>query len=255
MLPLKSGSRLVVDASKRSVKAGLTNPFELEKFYRKGVKIYSCNNLHTKIFVFGAVAFIGSANVSRSSRDVLTEATIRTDTRSVLSDAKAFVRDVGLVELGKDEIVALQKIYVAPKSGGRTQGGRSRSSNLRIVHLDEPQNVPNEAAESVKRGEQRARKLVKSRHRSDYVWNDFGLRYRNGERLLFIEGGYMWPPATVLFNQSVKGIVATHIEMSTQRHKSVKRVKARLTKKTYKRLSRQGVVSEASSRELMKLWD
>jgi len=255
MLPLKKGSRLVVDASRRTVKAGLTSPFELEKFYRRGVRIYSCNGLHAKVFVFGAVAFVGSANVSKSSRDVLTEAILRSDARNVVSDAEAFVRQIGLVEMGKDEIAALQKIYVAPKNGGRKQSGRLRSSNLRIVHLDEPEDVPDEAAESVRRGEQRARKLVKSRHRSDYVWNDFGLKYRNGERLLFIQGDYMWPPATVLFGQSVKGIIVTHIEMSTQRDKSVKSVKARLTKKTYKRLSRQGVVSEAASRELLKLWD
>lgn len=255
MLPLKKGSRLVVDASRRTIKAGLTNPFELEKFYRKGVRIYSCNDLHAKVFVFGAVAFVGSANVSKSSRDVLTEAILRSDARSVVSDAETFVRQIGLVEMGKDEIIALQKLYVAPKGAPRKQSRRSRSSNLRIVHLDEAEDVPEEAAEPVKEGEQRARKLVKSRHRSDYVWNDFGLRYRNGERLLFIEGDYMWPPATVLFNQSVKKISVTHIELSTQRKKSVRSVKARLTKKTYKRLSRRGVVTEAASRELLKLWD
>jgi hypothetical protein len=255
MLPLKKGSRLVVDASRRTVKAGLTSPFELEKFYRKGVRIYSCNGLHAKVFVFGAVAFVGSANVSKSSRDVLTEAILRSDARSVVSDAEAFVRQIGLVEMGKDEIAALQKIYVAPISSGQKKGRRLRSSNLRIVHLGEPEDVPDETAESVRRGEQRARKLVKSRHRSHYVWNDFGLNYRNGERLVFIDGGYIWPPATVLFSQSVKGIIVTHIEMSTQRNKSVKRVKARLTNKTYKRLSRQGLVSEASSRELLRLWD
>jgi hypothetical protein len=237
------------------VKSGLTNPFELEKFYRKGVKIYSCNNLHTKIFVFGAVAFVGSANVSRSSRDVLTEASIRTEARSVVSDAKAFVREVGLVEMGKDEIVALKKIYVAPTSGGRKQGRRLQSSNLRIVHLGEPEDVPAEAAESVMQGERRARKMVTPRHRSRYVWNNIGLKYRDGERLLFIEGRNMWPPAVVLFSQAVKGIVANHVEMSTQRDKSLKSIRARLSKKTYKRLSRQGVVSEVASRELLRLWD
>lgn len=255
MLPLKGGSRLVVDASKRTIKAGMTNPFELEKFYRKGVKVYSCNNLHAKVFVFGSVAFVGSANVSRNSRDVLTEAILRTEARSVVSDAEAFVRQLGLAEIGKDEIVALQKLYVAPKSGSPKQGRVSRSSNLRIVHLGEAEDVPADAAESVRQGERKARKLKKPRHRSDYVWKYSGVKNRTGERLLFIEGGYMSPPSTVLFNQSTKGISVTHIELSTQRSKSLKSLKGRLTTKTFKRLARQGVVSEAASRELLKLWD
>jgi len=255
MLPLKKGSRLVVDASRRTVKAGLTSPFELEKFYRKGVRIYSCHGLHAKVFVFGAVAFVGSANVSKSSRDVLTEAIIRSDARSVVSDARAFVRQIGVVEMGKEEIAALQKIYVAPKNSGRKQGGRLRSSNLRIVHLDEPENVPARASKEVKQGERRARELVQPRHRTDFIWNDFGLRYRDGERLLFVEGGYIRPPATVLFNQSVEGIMVTHFETRNQRDKNLKSVKSLLTKETYKRLSRQGVVSEAASRELLRLWD
>ena len=67
LLPLRKGSRLVVDASEHAVKSGQTSPAELLKLHRKGVKVYSIENLHAKVFVFGRTAFVGSANVSQRS--------------------------------------------------------------------------------------------------------------------------------------------------------------------------------------------
>jgi hypothetical protein len=65
----------------------------------------------------------------------------------------------------------------------------------------------------------------------------------------------MWSPAIVLFSQRTKGIIVTHIEKSTQRDKKLGSIKGRLSKKTFKRLSRQGILSEAATQELLALWD
>jgi len=255
MLPLKAGSRLVVDASQRAVKSGLTNPFELMKFYKRGVRIYSHGGLHAKIFVISGTAFVGSANVSHNSKVALTEAVIASDARSVVSAARAFVGQLASVEMGSDEIRELQKVYVAPRNSALNKRRRRKTAGLRIVLLDEPEDVPDSIVDRVEEGERTARKMVPARHESTYVWNDFGVSYRDGERLLFVEGEYMWSPATVLFSQRTKGIVVTHIEKSTQRDKKLGSIKGRLSKKTFKRLSRQGILSEAATQELLALWD
>lgn len=256
MMPLSKGSRLVVDASKRTVKAGLTNPFELEKYYKKGVKIYSHKDLHAKVFVFADVAFVGSANVSTNSKNVLTEAILKSDVRSVLLSAKSFVKQIGLVEMGQDEILALQKVYVAPRKVKGKAARRKKTVGLRIVHLGESEDVPDDATEEVKAGEKRARLMLKARHKSEYVWYTYDVKkFPDGEHILFIQDDYMWPPSTVLFSQKVKGITVVHVEMSTQRDKSLRSVKGRLSKTTFRRLARQGVMSENASKEVLQLWD
>jgi len=255
MMPLNKGSRLVVDASKRTVKAGLTNPFELEKYYKKGVKIYSHKDLHAKVFVFGDVAFVGSANVSTNSKSVLTEAILKSDVRSVLHSAKSFVKQIGLVEMGQDEILALQKVYVAPRNVRGKAARRKKPVGLRIVHLGENEDVPDDAAQEVEAGEKRARLMLKTRHKSHYVWYTSRIEFVEGEHVLFIQDDYMWPPSTVLFVQKVKGITVVHVEMRTQRDKSLRSVKGRLSKTAFRRLARQGVMSEEASKEILQLWD
>src|SRR6266566_1106224 len=60
LLPLKQGSRLVVDFSERAVKSGQTCPADILKLIRAGVDVYNVPNLHAKVFVFRNRAFIGS---------------------------------------------------------------------------------------------------------------------------------------------------------------------------------------------------
>lgn len=59
-LPLGSGDVLVVDASKSSIRSGNTNPLELDRYLSKGTHVYSYDNLHAKVFVFGNLALVGS---------------------------------------------------------------------------------------------------------------------------------------------------------------------------------------------------
>jgi len=53
LLPLGKGSRLVVDASERSVASGQTCPADLIKLVKRGVAVYGVPNLHAKVFVLG----------------------------------------------------------------------------------------------------------------------------------------------------------------------------------------------------------
>lgn len=98
VLKLKKGSRLVVDASP-VVRAGLTHPDTLASLVRRGVRVFSYSGLHAKVFVFGRQAFVGSANVSASSRLRLQEAALACANPNVVAAARAFVRLLCVDEL------------------------------------------------------------------------------------------------------------------------------------------------------------
>src|SRR5579884_2935049 len=68
LLPLAKNSTLVVDASINTVSSGGTCPAALRQLLKRGVKIFSAQNLHAKVFVFDGVAFVGSANASTRSQ-------------------------------------------------------------------------------------------------------------------------------------------------------------------------------------------
>jgi hypothetical protein len=114
MLPLKEGSRLVVDASDLAVKSGQTCPQDLIDLQAIGVEIYSVRNLHAKVFVLGRAAFIGSANASNRSKNQLVEAVIRTTDRLVIEASRQFVNDLRGQELTPEVLKRLNKIYRPP---------------------------------------------------------------------------------------------------------------------------------------------
>lgn len=125
LLPLPARSRLVVDASEAAVKSGQTCPGELKTVSQKNaVRVYSVANLHAKVFVFGGIAFVGSANASWRSADTLIEALLATTDRKAVAAARQFVRDLCLHELGPEELDRLQRMYRPPRYVGT--GGAQR---------------------------------------------------------------------------------------------------------------------------------
>ena len=84
LLPLRRGDRLVVDMSLAAVKAGSTDPREIEKLIRRDVQAFTRRNLHAKLIVTDRSVIAGSANVSKRSKDILDEAGIWTDDPAVV---------------------------------------------------------------------------------------------------------------------------------------------------------------------------
>src|SRR5262249_7163084 len=126
LLPLKPGSRLVVDASEHAVKAGQTDPSELLYFINRGVEVHSSGNLHAKVFVFGDVVILGSMNVSRRSAAVLQEAAVVTSDRGVVAAARRFVVDELGEELPAKHARRLKKLYKPPQLGSNRPAGPQR---------------------------------------------------------------------------------------------------------------------------------
>src|SRR5580704_12654880 len=103
LLPLAKGSRLVVDASERSVGSGQTCPADLIRLVKRGVAVYSVPNLHAKVFVLGRTAYIGSPNVSNRA-------------------ARHFVEQNCLHELTPTVLKRLAKLYRPPLFPGGKRG-------------------------------------------------------------------------------------------------------------------------------------
>ncbi len=97
ILPLKRGDVLVVDMSRGTVEAGATDPREVRKYLRSGVEVYTCTNLHAKVFVFDDEVVVGSANASRSG---LVEAAVCCSNRRIADAARTFVQGVALDPVG-----------------------------------------------------------------------------------------------------------------------------------------------------------
>ncbi len=116
LLRLGKGDVLVVDMSKARVKVGATDPALIRQYMDKGVAVYSLQRLHAKVFVFDKTAVIGSTNVSKYSREDLTEAVILTTDPWIVEEARDFVKALAsrLDAVDRDYLARCQKIYRKP---------------------------------------------------------------------------------------------------------------------------------------------
>lgn len=128
MLPIKAGSVLVVDMSKRAVASGQTDPSEVLKFIRSGVEVHSAENLHAKVFVLGTRAFVGSANASQHSAGYLQEAMVECGDQKTVASCRAFVQGLRGEVVEPEYAKEMRKFYRPPHfslHGRRAKGRRS----------------------------------------------------------------------------------------------------------------------------------
>lgn len=92
-LRLREGDVLVTDASDGAIGSGQTSAAVLHRAHERGVKIFSCENLHAKVYVCDGWMLVGSANTSANSRS-LTEAGISSNDRALVEAAKAWIADL-----------------------------------------------------------------------------------------------------------------------------------------------------------------
>jgi hypothetical protein len=111
LLPLPKGSSLVVDASIATISAGATSPIALEKLRKRDVEIYTVQNLHAKVFAFDKMAFVGSSNVSNSSKVRLIEAVLQSDDPKTLTSIRSFVQSISLTRLSAADLKELLQFY------------------------------------------------------------------------------------------------------------------------------------------------
>jgi len=78
---------------KSNLVTGQTDPYEIEKFQKRGVSIYSKVGLHSKVYVFDNKAIICSANISANSEKNLIECGFVSDDIKAVKDAIKFVKN------------------------------------------------------------------------------------------------------------------------------------------------------------------
>jgi hypothetical protein len=169
---LRSGDTLVTDASLGSIRAGHTDAKLLLKLYDEGVAIYSLEGLHSKVVLFGRIAVVGSANMSRSR---LTEASILTDDPVITAGVAAFIKamTVRRNELSRTDIKRLCGVKVVRRgyNPSRSIGSRNGKIGNRtwIVSVQELQDEP--TVQQQRRIDRRVKEINKARGvAEDYEW-------------------------------------------------------------------------------------
>lgn len=118
LLPLRKGDVFVCNASDSAIKQGSTSAKALQTFFNRGVKIFNEPQLHGKVVVFPKRVFVGSANVSTRSRDILYEAVIETTDLKTINSSLGFVQHLALEisQIHREDIVRLRRLKVTPTS-------------------------------------------------------------------------------------------------------------------------------------------
>jgi hypothetical protein len=172
LLPLKKGDRLVVDMSIATVKAGATNPHEIEKLIKRGVEVFSRRNLHAKIVVSDKEVLTGSANISKNSRDVLDEAAILTNDSIALQRARDFINQICTEPVLPEYLKECINSYRPPRHNVvqvRTEGSRqsrAKHAKLRIVSLIDYFRFPESELIDYETSENKAINLMKDKQLS-----------------------------------------------------------------------------------------
>ncbi|WP_067522844.1 phospholipase D family protein [Endozoicomonas ascidiicola] len=205
LLQLSEDDILVVDASEKNVRTGVTNPFEIEKFIENGVEVFSYNGLHAKVYVFGNIALIGSANASLNSKNNLTECMIETSDNKTVSESRGFIRSLALEPISTEYAKYLQSIFKPPKSDvikGDSKKEKLGSSiwvqEINDYDYSEEENAAHEV------GVEKASEDVQNKEK--YCLNS--VRYKNtetfiksatvGDLLIRVHGEDVYPPSRVL---------------------------------------------------------
>ena len=114
LMPLRKGDLLVCNASDAAIKQGSTSARALEIFNKRGIKIFNESRLHGKVVVFSKRAFVGSANVSTRSKDVLYEAVVETTDQNIVDSSLRFVTNLAgeFSRLNLEDIRRLKRIAI-----------------------------------------------------------------------------------------------------------------------------------------------
>lgn len=138
---LGRGDVLLCALSRANVRFGMVCAPDLVALQRRGVKIFASESLHAKLYLFGRVAIIGSANVSQRSRE-LDEAGVVTTNGDIVDRVKSWfeermqARPVTALHL-RDLAAQYRPPTFAPflerrtTSPGAREAGRQRPANPR----------------------------------------------------------------------------------------------------------------------------
>jgi hypothetical protein len=269
LLPLRRGSRLVVDASEAAVRCGQTDPRELLRYFRTGVEVYSRPRLHAKVFAFLNVAFVGSTNVSSRSAHHLLEAAVVLRSKKAVAEAGAFVRQIAQSPLGEEFLKKLAGIYRPPRvPGARRRRGRHVEREVSLVEampLRIAQLVPASWGDGENDADEAGRAEARKKKTRGFTLDSFSYaRWPRGSMdeeviQVFKEGTRnvtVFPPGRVLAVRKVRGKKRSVVvlEMPPRNARKLATLRKRLSASTVKRLSRGGRLAPKHAANVRQLW-
>ena len=273
LLPLPSGSRLVVDASDGAVTSGQTSPAELARMAKRGVRIFNVQNLHAKVFVTGTKAFIGSANASQRSAHMLVEAVLCTSDHKAVSASRIFVRELCRQELGPQAIKRLSKMYRPPRVAGNSTKNRSVSRRQLPGHLPRVyvrqllwEDPPEGSDKVAKAGRTAARQLLAQP--KTHVVDEFHIGgtcvYKPEDIVVQVlddgrDGYWVYPPGNVLNIKKFAGrggtVTFVFLEVPKRKRKSLDKLAHTIGRGGKKLLRRVGKVPGKDAHRLLDAWN
>jgi hypothetical protein len=267
LLPLRAGDTLVVNAGKAAVASGQTSPEALRKLSRKRVRLFSCEHLHAKVFVFGRTAYVGSANVSAHSRDVLAEAIVETNDPVAVRDAIRFITGLCTTPIGTTELAKLDGIYREPRiHGGQRKTSRAaRRSSPRVFLSQITQEELPPGFQSVsEEGESRAEALREHPDSVlDHFWHSGFSPFKRGDTVIQVvkvsnDSNTLWiytpGVVTVRMARVCQGKKKTfvYLELPSLRRFRFETIKKRLGRGSRKRLERDGLLRDDDFRRRLQ---
>lgn len=208
IIPLGRGDTLVVDMSLLAVKSGQTNPHEVAKYIKAGVAVFTCANLHAKVYIFDRTAIISSGNLSHHSQSTLVEAGVVTREPSVLKTARGFIKSIQVERVSPEYLKLCKKSYKPPRFAGGTANKRRTKkvvptySRLWISGISDVDFSKQEELIS-EREAKKALKEVKDKRRyevNSVRWtgdSHFTRLARKGDLLLQLYHNKAYPPARI----------------------------------------------------------
>lgn len=169
LFPFRKGDVLVVDMSEEAVRAGNTNPSEIDALRKKGVHLYTRQSLHAKVLVFAQGAVVGSANLSDNSLGN-EEAAVWVSDPLVRRTIKETIHEWAKEPITPEYIKHCKRIYKPPK-GGRRRGRQAaqREHRVWVCRVDEG-DPPEWMKHQISAAERRAQKrIVKKKEYEPYT--------------------------------------------------------------------------------------
>jgi hypothetical protein len=222
-LLLKKGDILICDASTFAIKNAMTSAKKLNSYFKKGVKIYSNNTLHSKLILTESFLVVGSANLSKSSADDLTESSIVTNNDVLISQAKAFCHN--LIEesnaITRVDIESLLEIKVLRR--GFKPTGKSKTRNKKFGNLYwfiSLFPIKERAYNKIKDRVEKTTRVISKREKIDedeigfIKWRintEFGKTAKEGDQVIIKYNNEnktrsdIYPPSTILKKEIVDG--------------------------------------------------
>ena len=263
LLKLPAGSRLVVDASEPTVKAGQTHPDDLQRMHRRKVKIYNVQNLHAKVFAFDKGVLVGSANASRHSANVLQEAVAHVGDIAIIRAARKFVKSLCLERLGPEELKRLQKLYRPPRfdPGQKTNTGPKQSFSVLRVALTHSVDVPEKLEKAFEFGLREATKKRKHKrgfYIEEFYWDDPS-PFHKGQLIIQVHksahGKAVSPPGHVIHTRAYRNGKTRKTLIYTELPNRDWKPFSQFSSGAKKILARGGVKSSPAARLLLGSWE